>query len=137
MPVQPYLMFNGRCDEAVEFYRRAVGAEVEMLLRFDESPDPVPEGMIPPAWGRKVMHATLLIDGAQVHASDGHSDAPASFGGFSLSLTLPAPADVDRAFDALAEGGQVVMPPAKTFWSERFGMLTDRFGVGWMVMVAD
>jgi PhnB protein len=135
MPVQPYLMFNGRCEEAVEFYKRAVGAEVEMLLRYDDSPDPVPAGMIPPKWGRKVMHTTMRIAGAQVLASDGDSETPPTFRGFSLSITLPAPADVDRVFHALAEGGKVTMPPAKTFWSERFGMLTDRFGVGWMVMV--
>lgn len=137
MPVQPYLFFNGRCEEAVEFYKRTLGAQVEMLLRFDESPDPVPDGMVPPGSEKKIMHTTLKIGGATVMASDGACNGTPTFGGFSLSIDLPTPADVDRVFDALADGGKIEMPPGKTFWSPRFGMLTDRFGVGWMVTVTE
>jgi len=137
MPVQPYLFFDGRCEEAVEFYKRTVGAEVEMMLRFDESPEPPPPGMVPPGSEKKIMHTTLKIAGARVMASDGACNGTPTFGGFSLSIDLPTPADVDRVFGALAEGGKVEMPPGQTFWSPRFGMLTDRFGVGWMVTVAE
>ncbi len=130
--LQPYLFFNGRCEEAIEFYKKALGAEVEMLVRFKESPDPVPAGMAPPGWDDKVMHASLRIGGTVVMASDG-CDPVSEFKGFSLSLSVPTEAEADRAFAALSEGGRVTMPLGKTFWSPRFGMLVDRFGVGWMV----
>jgi PhnB protein len=133
MQIQPYLFFNGRCEEAVEFYRRALGAKVEMLMRFKDSPDPVPPGMIPPGSENKVMHASLSIGDTTVMASDGNCSGQPGFQGFSLSISLTNLAEADRLFAALAEGGQVQMPLAKTFWSPRFGMLTDRFGVGWMI----
>ena len=132
--VQPYLFFNGRCEEAVEFYRRALGAELLMMMRFSESPDAPPPGMVPPGWENKVMHSALRIGDAVMMASDGCGSA-AAFGGFSISLTLPSAAEVDRAFPALAEGGEVQMPLGETFWSPRFGMLTDRFGVAWMIQL--
>jgi PhnB protein len=131
--IQPYLFFNGRCDEALEFYRKALGAEVTMLMRYKDSPDPVPEGMLPPGAENKVMHANLRIGGADVMASDGNCSGQAAFQGFSVSIAVPDEATADRFFDALAAGGRVQMPIGKTFWSPRFGMVTDRFGVQWMI----
>lgn len=131
--IQPYLFFNGRCEEAVEFYKNALGARVEMLMRFRESPEAPPPGTTPPGWDDKVMHASFHIGGSLVMASDGCGPESASFSGFSLSLAVASEAEADRAFAALAEGGQVTMPLGKTFWSPRFGMLTDRFGIGWMI----
>ena len=135
MQIQPYLFFNGRCEEAVEFYRKALGAEVEMMMRFKDSPDPLPPGMLAPGFENKVMHASLRIGGAVVMASDGMAAGATEFKGFSLSIDAPDAAGVDRLFSALAEGGTVTMPAGKTFWSPWFGMVTDRFGVGWMVGV--
>ena len=135
MQIQPYLFFNGRCEEAIEFYRQALGAEVEMLMRFKESPDPLPPGLLAPGFENKVMHAALRIGGAVIKASDGMAAGTTDFKGFSLSIDAPDAAGVDRLFNALAEGGTVTMPAGKTFWSPWFGMLTDRFGVGWMVGV--
>lgn len=133
MEIQPYLFFAGCCEEAVEFYRKSLGAEVDMLMRYRESPEPPPPGMVPDGWEDKVMHASFRVGGAVVMASDGCSDDPQKFAGFSLSLTVPDTATADRMFGALAKGGQVTMPLGKTFWSPRFGMLTDRFGVNWMI----
>ncbi len=134
--VQSYLFFNGNCEEAVEFYRKVIGAEVEMMLRFKESPEPHPPGMVPPGFENKIMHCSFRIGETTVMASDGCSSDKPKFEGFSLSLTVPNKAEADRAFAALAEGGQVQMPLAKTFWSPCFGMVVDRFGVGWMISVA-
>lgn len=133
--VQPYLFFAGRCEEALEFYKRALGAEVEMVMRFSESPHPVPEGQLRPGFEDKVMHASFRVGGSTIMASDGCGDEAREFRGFSLSLSVDAPADADRAFNALADGGSVTMPLTETFWSPRFGMLTDRFGVAWMINV--
>jgi PhnB protein len=132
--IQPYLFFAGRCEEAIAFYRAAIGAELEMLMRFNESPQPVPAGMLQAGFEAKVMHAAFRVGGSLIFASDGCDDK-ARFSGFSLALSVASDADADRAFAALADGGQVTMPLAKTFWSPRYGMLTDRFGIGWMVMV--
>jgi PhnB protein len=135
--IVPYLFFSGRCEEAIAFYRTALGAELEMLMHFKDSPDPVPAGMLPPGFENKVMHASLRIGGARVMVSDGCEPA-AGFQGFSLSLALPTEADAAKAFAALSEGAkEVTMPLGKTFWSPCFGMLTDRFGIGWMVTVAE
>ena len=136
MRVEPYLNFDGRCEEAIQFYKTAVGAEVTMLMRFKDSPEPAQPGMHPPGSDNKVMHASLRIGETTVMASDGHCQGHPSFQGFSLSITVPSEAEADRAFGALAEGGKVSMPLGKTFFSPRFGMVTDRFGVGWMVIVA-
>ena len=133
--IQPYLFFGGRCEEAVEFYRKALGAELEMMMRFKESPEPHPPGMVPPGFENKIMHSSFRIGETTVMASDGCSAEGARFDGFSLSLSVPNEAEANRAFTALAEGGQVRMPLAKTFWSPCFGMLEDRFGVGWMINV--
>jgi len=132
--IQPYLFFNGRCEEALAFYGKALGAEVEMMMRFKESPDAHPPGMVPPGWEEKVMHTSFRVGQTTVMASDGCAQKP-NFEGFSLSLSVPTEAEADRAFAALAEGGQVRMPLTKTFWSPRFGMLEDRFGIGWMINV--
>jgi len=136
MLVQPYLFFDGRCEEAVEFYRRAIGAEVEMLMRFRDGPEPAQPGMVPPGSENKVMHAALRIGDTMVLGSDGRCLGQPNFQGFALSLTAADDAEADRLFAALAEGGQVQMALAKTFFSSRFGMVADRFGVSWMVYVA-
>ncbi len=133
--VQPYLFFNGRCEEALEFYRAALGAQVEFLMRYKESPEAPPPGRVPPGFENKIMHATFHIGSSTLMASDGCEEVP-KFGGFSISLGVPTQAEAERAFAALAAGGQVQMPLGKTFWSPCFGMLTDRFGIGWMVSVA-
>jgi PhnB protein len=136
MQVQPYLFFDGRCEEAIEFYRSTLGAEVTMLMRFKENPDPVEPGMVPPGAEHKVMHASFRIGDTTVLASDGRCLGRPSFQGFSLSLTVPDAVEAERLFAALADGGQVQMPLAKSFFSSRFGMVADRFGVGWMIVAA-
>lgn len=133
--IQPYLFFNGNCEEAVKFYQQALGAEVQMMMRYKESPEPPsPDHPTPPNWGDKIMHTSFKIGDTVVMASDG-CDEKNTFEGFSLSITVPDEADADRVFAALCEGGQVRLPLTKTFWSPRFGMLQDKFGVGWMVGV--
>jgi len=136
MLIQPYLFFDGRCEEAIEFYRSVLGAEVTMLMRFKDSPEPPAPGMVPPGAEAKVMHASFRIGETTVMASDGHCAGQPDFKGFALSLTVPDDAEADRRFAALANGGQVQMPLATTFFSSRFGMVADRFGVSWMVVVA-
>jgi PhnB protein len=135
MQIQPYLFFDGRCEEAIEFYRDAVGAEVTMLMRFKENPE-ANAGCMPPGAEDKVMHASLRIGDATVLASDGRCTGQPSFQGFALSLTASDADEAERMFAALGNGGQVQMPMAKTFFSPRFGMVADRFGVSWMVYVA-
>ena len=130
MQIQPYLFYNGRCDEAIDFYRAAVGAEVTMLMRFKDSPEPTSHGV-----QEKVMHASLRIGDTTVLVSDGRCTGQLSFQGFALSLTVPDDAEAERLFAALGDGGQVQMPLTKTFFSSKFGMLTDRFGVLWMIYV--
>jgi PhnB protein len=136
MQIQPYLFFDGRCDEAIEFYRKALGAEVTMLMRFKDSPEPHQPGALPPGAENKVMHANLQIGKNTLFVSDGRCQGKPNFQGFSLSLTVADEAEADRLFAALTDGGQIVMPLAKTFFSPRFGMLADRFGVAWMVYVS-
>jgi len=135
MHVEPYLFFNGRCEEAIEFYKRALGAEVVMMMRNKEAPEKPPPGMLPPGSDEKVMHATLRIGNDNIMLSDGRCDGKPVFTGFSLSLDAANAAEAQRLFSALADGGTVQMPLAKTFWSPSFGMVADRFGVGWMVSV--
>jgi PhnB protein len=132
--IQPYLFFDGKCEEAIEFYKRAVGAKVIMLMRYQDAPPEAQQNM-PPGNKDKVMHATLQIGPATLLASDGHCKGSPKFEGFGVSLSLNTPAEVDKAFQALSEGGQVVMPAGETFFSKRFGMVTDKFGVLWMVLV--
>ncbi len=132
--IQPYLFFGGRCEEALDFYKAALGAEVTLMMRFREAPDPAPPGMTPAGWEDKIMHAEFRVGATLVMASDGCEQA-SGFAGFSLSLSVATEAAADIAFAALANGGKIGMPLGKTFWSPRFGMLTDRFGVNWMVNV--
>lgn len=134
MHIQPYLFFEGRCQEAFDFYRRALGAAVTMLLRYKESPEP-PACPLPPGAEEKILHSSFHIGDSTVHASDGLCQGQPSFQGFSLSLSAPNETEANRLFAALAEGGQVQMPLGKTFFSPCFGMVTDRFGVAWMVIV--
>ncbi len=138
MQVEPYLFFDGRCEEAIEFYRRALGAEVTMLMRWKDCPEqPKNKDMIPPGSENKVMHARLKIGQAAVMASDGRCTGKPSFQGFALSIGAANAAEADRVFNALADGGQIQMPMGKTFFSPRFGMVADRFGVSWMVLVGE
>lgn len=130
----PYLFFAGRCREALDFYCKALGAEVEMVMTYAESPDPLPPGRIPAGFEDKVMHASLKVQGQPMMCSDG-CDEQTRFQGFRLMLTFAAEEGARAAFAALAEGGTVDMPLSKTFYSPCYGMLIDRFGVGWMVMV--
>jgi PhnB protein len=130
--VEPYLFFDGRCEEAIEFYRRALGAELQFMMRFKESPEPP---MVPATSGDRIMHATLKIGESSMMLSDGQCEGKPDFRGFALSLRVKDVAEADRLFGALAEGGKVEMPLTKTFFSPRFGMVEDRFGVGWMVIV--
>jgi PhnB protein len=132
--VNPYLFFGGRCEEALAFYRTAIGAQVDAVMKFSDSPQPPPPGVLAPGFENKVMHSSFRVGGSTLMASDGCHEG-AKHEGFSLSLTVPTEAEADRAFGALAAGGQVKMPLAKTFWSSRFGMVTDKFGIDWMVIV--
>jgi PhnB protein len=134
--IEPYLFFGGHCEEALAFYGAALGAEVTFMMRYSDSPEATPPGMLAPGFENKVMHATFTIAGNTLMASDGFNES-SSFSGFRLSLSLPTQAETERAFNLLAEGGSVQMPLSKTFWSPSFGMLTDRFGLGWMVSVAE
>jgi PhnB protein len=135
MKVQPYLNFDGRTEEAIEFYKRAIGAKVEMLMRFKDNPEPPPPGQHPPDVGNKVMHASFRIGDSILNASDGRCTGQAKFSGINLSLSVSTEVEAERCFKALSEGGQVTMPLAKTFFSPRFGMLFDRFGIMWMILV--
>jgi PhnB protein len=131
MQVQPYLFFDGRAEEALEFYKKAIGAKVEMMMKYKDSPA---KEHTPPGGENKIMHACMKIGDTQVMASDGHCAGNAKFEGFSLSLGAKDDAEADKFFNALADGGQVRMPLGPTFFAQRFGMVADKFGVGWMVI---
>jgi PhnB protein len=133
MHVQPYLNFDGRCDEALEFYKKALGAKVGMLMRFKDAPD---KSMITPGSENKVMHSQVQVGDTTVLMSDGRCTGEANFHGIALALSVDSEAEADKIFAGLADGGQVQMPLGKTFFSPRFGMLSDKFGVGWMIIVA-
>lgn len=142
MMVQAYLTFAGRCEEAIAFYTQALDAKLDMLLRFKDSPDPLPPGMVPPGSENKVMHASFHVGETMIMVDDGGlmaegcgGQAYAGFHGFSLSITLKDEAEAAKRFAALADGGQIRMPLGKTFWSPCFGMVVDRFGVAWMINV--
>tara|TARA_R110002049_G_scaffold4601_5_gene32202 strand:- start:286654 stop:287496 length:843 start_codon:yes stop_codon:yes gene_type:complete len=132
--VQPYLFFGGRCEEALDFYQQAVGANVTMMIRFSESPESVSNEMMQEGLEEKIMHASFSIGQTTIMASDGCGDG-SSFDGFRLTLSVASEDDANTVFDALADGGNIDMPLQKTFWSPRYGMLTDKYGIGWMVMV--
>jgi PhnB protein len=133
MQIQPYLNFDGRCEEAINFYKKALGAELTMLMRYSETPDAPPPGMVPPGSENKVCHAAFRIGESTVMASDGGCRGTPGFQGITLNLSVANEAEADRAFTALTEGGKVEMPLMKTFFSPRFGMVQDRFGVSWMI----
>jgi len=134
--IEPYLFFGGNCEEAIKFYTEALGAQLEMSMLFSDSPEPLPQGVLQPGFEKKVMHASIRVAGNRIMLSDGVND-DAGFKGFSLSIALPAASDVESAFNALAKDGSVQMALGKTFWSPLYGMLTDRFGVSWMLSVAE
>jgi len=131
MNVQPYLFFDGRCDEALDFYEKTLGARVDMLMRFKEAPD---QSNTKPESGDKVMHCAFQIGDTQVLASDGHCTGKATFQGFGLTLTAKDDAEAERLFADLGNGGQVQMPIGETFFATRFGAMADKFGVSWMVI---
>jgi len=133
--VQPYLFFEGRCEEALDFYQKAVGAKVIMKMQYKDNPDPSGCGAPVQVPGDKVMHASFQIGGTTLMAADGMCDKDPKFEGFSLSITAADEAEADKLFNALGDGGKVQMPLMKTFFSPRFGMVTDKFGVGWMIIV--
>jgi PhnB protein len=133
MQVQPYLFFDGRCEEAIDFYKKALGAQVEMMMRWKDSPD---KSHCTPANENKVMHASMKVGDVSVMASDGNCEGKPAFQGFALSLTAKTEGEADKLFGALADGGKVQLPLTKTFFSPKFGMVADKFGVGWMIMVA-
>jgi len=135
MELQPYLFFDGRCEEALNFYQRALGAEVEMMMRIKDSPEPPQPGVHPPGSENKILHASFRVGDTVLMASDGRCEGKPVFKGFSLSLQVPTETEANRLFKALADGGQVQMPLTKTFFSPGFGMVADRFGVSWMVMI--
>ncbi|MEW4487424.1 VOC family protein [Thalassoglobus sp. JC818] len=132
--VRSYLFFGGRCEEALNFYQAAIGAKPGMVLRFSESPDPAPEGMIPPGFENKIMHAEMQVGDVSIMMSDG-CDTAEKFQGFRLTLTVPTQEEAEKLYAALADGGVEDMPLTPTFWSPCYGQVTDKFGLGWMVMV--
>jgi len=134
MTVQPYLFFDGKCEEALEFYKSAIGAEVEMLMRFSENPDKPDPSNMPPNSENKVMHAAFKVGDTQILASDGHCNGKPSFQGFGLTLGAKSDAEAETLFGAVGKGGQVLQPLTKTFFASKFGMVTDRFGIMWMVI---
>lgn len=135
MHVQSYLMFDGRAEEALEFYRKAIDAKPEMMLRFKDSPEPMPPGSMPPGSENKIMHMSFRVGDTVLMGSDGNCSGKGSFQGISLTLSVADEAEADRRFAALSDGGQVQMPLTKTFFSPKFGVVADRFGVSWMVIV--
>lgn len=134
MNVQPYLFFDGKCEEALEFYKSAIGAKIDMMMRFSEAPEKPPEGAMPAGSEKKIMHAAFKVGDTQIMASDGHCAGKPSFQGFGLTLNAANDAEADKLFNAVGKGGQVQQPLTKTFFASRFGMVTDRFGVMWMVI---
>ncbi|UYN95386.1 MAG: VOC family protein [Enhydrobacter sp.] len=135
MNVQPYLFFDGKCEEALEFYKSAIGARVDALMRFKEHPEASKPGMIPAGSENKVMHAAFKVGDTQIMASDGHCMGKPSFQGFTLTINVGSDAEAEKLFATLGrDGGQVQMPLAETFFASRFGMVADKFGVSWMVL---
>jgi PhnB protein len=132
--ITPYLDFAGRCEEALKFYSQALGAKVDVVMRFNESPEPTPPGMLQSGFETKVMHSSFTVNGVRLMATDGCNDQ-SKFDGFQLALSVATEAEAHQAFNALAADGSVVMPLCKTFWSPCFGMVSDKFKVRWMVMV--
>ncbi|WP_087686618.1 MULTISPECIES: VOC family protein [unclassified Pandoraea] len=135
MQVHSYLFFEGRCEEALEFYKKALGAKPGMMMRYSDSPESCPEGMLPPGSESKIMHGEMTIGETMVMVSDGRVSGKPNFGGFSLSVDFTESKDAEKAFNALADGGEIGMPLGPTFFAITFGMVKDRFGMNWMVIV--
>ncbi len=135
MQIEPYLFFNGRCEVAIEFYKKTLGVEVLYMMRYKDSPEPQPPGMLPSGSENKIMHMNFRIGNSTIMASDGQCQGTMNFQGFSLTISVKDAAEAESVFTALAEGGQIQMPLSQTFFSPRFGMVADRFGVSWMVIV--
>jgi PhnB protein len=135
MRVEPYLFFNGRCEEALEFYKKAIGIETVRILRFKDSPEPAQPGMVPPGSENKIMHCAFRIGESTILASDGRCQGAQKYDGFALTINVATEAEANRLFAGLSEGGQVHMPLTKTFFSPRFGMVADKFGMTWMIIV--
>lgn len=133
--VQTYLFFSGKCEEALNFYAKHLGAKTGIMLRFNESPDPIPEGMIPAGFENKIMHCDFTIGSTTFMASDGCLTSEAESTNFALSLMVKTQEEAQKTFNALAEGGKVLMPLDKTFWSPCYGQVKDRFGLVWMVTI--
>ena len=134
MKVQAYITFGGRCEEALEFYKKSLGAEVTGVMRWKESRDK--DMKAPPGYEEKVMNAAFRIGDTELMADDGMGESTPEFKGMTLAIETADDAEARRIFTALGEGGMVTMPLVKTFWTSSFGMLTDKFGVPWMVNVA-
>ncbi|HTN93210.1 MAG TPA: VOC family protein [Gallionella sp.] len=135
MQIQPYLFFEGRCEEAIEFYRKALGAELKTLMRYKDNPEPPQQSKVPPGAENKVMHSSFQIGKTTVMASDGLCSGKPDFRGVSLTLTVSSDSEAQKLFAALSDGGKVQMPLARTFFSSQFGMVADRFGLPWMIIV--
>jgi PhnB protein len=134
MFIQPYLYFNGRCEEAINFYKQALGAEVTFMMRYDESPDPQSKAMMTPGTEKKIMHSNVQIRDTQIMMSDGRCDgAVPKFDGISLTVNVSAD-EAEKVFNALGAGGQVQMPLCETFFAHKFGMVADKFGVSWLLL---
>ena len=135
LSITPYLIFSGRCQEALDFYRSALGATIEYVMLFNQSPDAAPLAALQPGFENKVMHATFRVGGVRIMASDGSNDQ-SKFDGFRLALDVATEKEARDFFNGLANGGRVDMPLTKTFWSPCYGMVTDKFGLRWKVMVS-
>ena len=133
MNVQPYLSFEGRAQEAIDFYKSALGATVDMIMHFKDAPPEAQANMTPESKD-KIMHAAFRIGDTQVMASDGFCSGKASFSGVSLTLIATSNDEADKLFKALSQGGKVNMPMSETFFANRFGVVADKFGVNWMVI---
>jgi PhnB protein len=130
MQLNPYLNFNGQCEEAFRFYEQCFGGKIEFMMTHEGSPM---ADQVPKEWGKKIMHARLSVGNQVLLGSDAHGDCYAAPKGFAVSIDVTEPAEADRIFNALAENGTVQMPIQETFWAKRFGMLADRFGIPWMI----
>lgn len=136
MQIETYLFFEGRCEEALAFYKQALGAETGMVLRYRDNPEPPAQSTIPPGHEDKIMHATFRVGDTVLMASDGRCSGAAQFDGFSLTVAVNSDDEARKSFDALRDGGEAIMPLTRTFFSPAFGMVRDRFGVKWMVLTA-
>jgi PhnB protein len=134
MPVKPYLFFNGQCEEAAAYYKEVFGAEVTFIMRFCDSPEPLPPGAVPPGSENKVMHMAMRVGGSEILASDGGCQTSARPEGFSLVYSVQSEHEAEKLFGLLGDGGRIEMPLGKTFFAPSFGIVSDRFGVSWMII---